>query len=146
MTEKISKIQFSVAREGLEYILFDSPTPRDVLERLRPLDGSPAAAAAWSFGLWLTTSFTTNYDEATVSSFVAGMAERRIPLHVFHFDCFWMRGLHWCDFEWDPETFPIRKSCLRSSGARAAEFVFGSIRTSRSNRGSSTRAARTGTF
>ncbi len=118
MTEKVSKIQFSAAREGLEYILFDGPTPRSVLERYTRLTGRPRLPPAWSFGLWLTTSFTTNYDEATVSSFVAGMAERRIPLHVFHFDCFWMRGLHWCDFEWDPETFPNPEELLAKLKAR----------------------------
>jgi alpha-D-xyloside xylohydrolase len=34
------------------------------------------------------------------------MKTRDLPLHVFHFDCFWMRDYHWCDFEWDPRTFP----------------------------------------
>lgn len=34
------------------------------------------------------------------------MAERGIPLSVFHFDCFWMREYQWSDFQWDPETFP----------------------------------------
>jgi alpha-D-xyloside xylohydrolase len=56
--------------------------------------------------LWLTTSFTTNYDEKTVTSFIQGMADRDIPLHVFHFDCFWMKGFHWVNFEWDRELFP----------------------------------------
>lgn len=60
----------------------------------------------WSFGLWLSTSFTTSYDEKTVSGFIDGMAERDLPLSVFHFDCFWMREFNWCDFEWDPRTFP----------------------------------------
>jgi hypothetical protein len=52
----------------------------------------PALPPAWSFGLWLTTSFTTDYDEGTVSGFIDGMAERNLPLHVFHFDCFWIKG------------------------------------------------------
>ena len=60
----------------------------------------------WSFSLWLSTSFTTDYDEATVNSFIDGMAERDLPLGVFHYDCFWMRGFHWTDFEWDPAVFP----------------------------------------
>jgi len=34
------------------------------------------------------------------------MAEREIPLHVFHFDCFWMKDYHWCNFEWDERVFP----------------------------------------
>lgn len=38
----------------------------------------------------MTTSFTINYDEKTTSSFIDGMAERNIPLRVFHFDCCWI--------------------------------------------------------
>ena len=65
------------------------------------LTGRPALPPAWSFGLWLSTSFTTNYDEETTTSFIEGMEKRNIPLSVFHFDCFWMHEFHWCDFEWD---------------------------------------------
>ncbi|HOO27190.1 MAG TPA: alpha-xylosidase, partial [Lachnospiraceae bacterium] len=75
--------------------------------------GRPALPPAWSFGLWLSTSFTTNYDEATTSSFVQGMFERDIPLSVFHFDCFWMKEFHWCDFEWDERVFPDVKGMLQ---------------------------------
>lgn len=42
----------------------------------------------------MTTSFTINYDEKTISSFIDGMAERNIPLRVFHFDCYWMKAFH----------------------------------------------------
>jgi alpha-D-xyloside xylohydrolase len=76
-----------------------------VLERYTALTGKPALPPAWSFGLWLSTSFTTNYDEQTTSSFIDGMQERDIPLRVFHFDCYWMKALHWCDFVWDEKTF-----------------------------------------
>jgi hypothetical protein len=66
----------------------------------------------WSYGLWLSTSFTTDYDEQTVNAFIDGMAERDIPLSVFHFDCFWMREFHWTDFEWDPRVFPDPEGML----------------------------------
>lgn len=105
-TEKVSKAQFSVPGEVLEYFVIDGPTPKKVIERYTGFTGRPALPPVWSFGLWLSTSFTTRYDEATVRSFVDGMRQRGIPMQVFHFDCFWMRGMHWCDFEWDPETFP----------------------------------------
>lgn len=111
-SEKVSKVQFAVEGEALEYYLIDGPTPKAVLERYTRLTGRPALPPAWSFGLWLTTSFTTDYDEGTVNSFVDGMFQRDIPLHVFHFDCFWMRGVHWCDFEWDPEVFPDPQGML----------------------------------
>ncbi|MET7491132.1 alpha-xylosidase [Streptomyces sp900116325] len=105
-SEAVGQVQFSVEDQTLEYFVVAGPTPKDVLTRYTALTGRPALPPAWSFGLWLTTSFTTSYDEATVTSFVDGMAERGIPLSVFHFDCFWMREYQWCDFEWDPDTFP----------------------------------------
>lgn len=60
----------------------------------------------WTFGLWLSTSFTTDYSEETVMSFIDGMFERDIPVSVFHFDCFWMKGFEWSNMEWDKEQFP----------------------------------------
>ncbi|MFF5276935.1 alpha-xylosidase [Streptomyces sp. NPDC000133] len=105
-SEAVGQVQFSVEDQTLEYFVVAGPSPKDVLTRYTALTGRPALPPAWSFGLWLTTSFTTSYDEATVTSFVDGMAERGIPLSVFHFDCFWMREYQWCDFEWDPKTFP----------------------------------------
>src|SRR5271157_5847065 len=104
-SEFVSKAGFSVEGESLEYLIIGGPTPKDVLDRYTRLTGRPALPPPWSFGLWLTTSFTTDYDEKTVSGFVDGMRERDLPLHVFHFDCFWMRPQHWCDFEWDPAAF-----------------------------------------
>jgi alpha-D-xyloside xylohydrolase len=112
-SEKVERVQFSVEGETLAYYILYGPSPKDVLERYTQLTGRPALPPAWSFGLWLTTSFTTSYDEKTTSSFIQGMADRDIPLHVFHFDCFWMKGLNWCDFEWDDETFPDPKGMLK---------------------------------
>jgi alpha-D-xyloside xylohydrolase len=121
-SEKVAKVQFSVAGERLEYYVIDGPTPKAVLERFTQLTGRPALPPAWSFGLWLTTSFTTNYDEATVNHFIDGMAERGIPLHVFHFDCFWMKAFHWCDFEWNRETFPDPQGMLARLKARGLKI------------------------
>jgi len=121
-TERVSKAQFSVDDEILEYMIIDGPTPKEVLERYTALTGRPALPPQWSFGLWLTTSFTTDYDEATVNSFVDGMAERDLPLHVFHFDCYWMRGLNWCDFEWDPAVFPDPVGMLTRLKARGLKI------------------------
>ncbi len=75
------------------------------------LTGRPPRVPDWSFGLRLSTSFTTDYDESTVSSFIDGMAEREMPLSVFHFDCFWMREFRWCDFERTRPPFPTRRRC-----------------------------------
>jgi alpha-D-xyloside xylohydrolase len=86
---------------------------KDVIRRYTDLTGKPALPAPWTFGLWLSTSFTTNYDEKTVTEFVDSMFERDIPLKVFHFDCFWMKDFSWCDFEWDSRVFPDPKGMLK---------------------------------
>ncbi|WP_078553404.1 alpha-xylosidase [Bacillus alkalicellulosilyticus] len=112
-SEKVSKVQFSVEGEYLDYYLIGGESMKGVLENYTTLTGKPALPPAWSFGLWLTTSFTTNYDEQTVNSFIDGMAERDLPLHVFHFDCFWMKEFHWCNFEWDERVFPEPEAMLQ---------------------------------
>ncbi|TIH37848.1 alpha-xylosidase [Subtercola vilae] len=105
-SENVERVQFSVPGESLEYFLIYGDTPKEILERYTALTGRPAHVPAWSYGLWLTTSFTTDYDEETVNGFIDAMAERDLPLSVFHFDCFWMREFNWSDFEWDARVFP----------------------------------------
>ncbi|MEU6539337.1 alpha-xylosidase [Streptomyces sp. NPDC047000] len=105
-SETVSRVQFSAETQQLTYYVIYGPTPKEILRKYTALTGRPALPPDWSFGLWLTTSFTTSYDEETVTSFIEGMRERELPLSVFHFDCFWMREYNWCDFEWDPRVFP----------------------------------------
>jgi alpha-D-xyloside xylohydrolase len=111
-SEVNTRVQLSVEGQALEYYVVGGPTPKDVLRRYTGLTGRPARVPDWSYGLWLSTSFTTSYDEKTVTSFIDGMAERDLPLSVFHFDCFWMREYQWCDFEWDPRVFPDPEGML----------------------------------
>ncbi|OXM82930.1 alpha-xylosidase [Paenibacillus rigui] len=111
-SEQVSKVQFSVPGESLKYYIIGGASMKEVLGNYTKLTGKPALPPAWSYGLWLTTSFTTSYDEATVNSFIDGMFERDIPLHVFHFDCFWMKEFQWCDFEWDRDVFPDPQGML----------------------------------
>lgn len=112
-SEMVKKVGFSVPGESLDYFIFNGPTMKEAISRYTDLTGKPALPAPWTFGLWLSTSFTTNYDEATVTGFVDGMAERDIPLSVFHFDCFWMKGFQWCDFKWDKDVFPDPAGMLK---------------------------------
>ena len=111
-SEVVSRVGFSVPGQVLEYHVIAGPTPKDVLRRYTALTGRPALPPLWSFGLWLSTSFTTDYDEATVARFVDGMAERDLPLSVVHFDCYWMKALRWCDFTWDEDVFPDPEGML----------------------------------
>ena len=112
-SEVVSKSQYSVEGEYLNYYLIAGPTPKEVVSRYTDLTGKPALPPAWSFGLWLSTSFTTDYNEETVNHFVDGMAERGIPLSVFHFDCFWMKEFEWSNFVWDERNFPDPEAMLK---------------------------------
>lgn len=104
-SEVVTRVQFSVPGEKLDFMVIGGGDGKTVLQNYTALTGRPALPPAWSFGLWLTTSFTTSYDEKTVTSFVDGMSERKIPLHVFHFDCYWMKENEWCNFTWDEAMF-----------------------------------------
>lgn len=121
-SEKVARVQFSQPGEKLEYFLIYGPTPKEILRKLTALTGRPALPPAWTFGLWLTTSFTTSYDEATCVSFIEGMKTRDLPLHVFHFDCFWMREFDWCNFQWDPRTFPDPAGMLKRMHERGLKI------------------------
>lgn len=111
-SESVSAVQFSVAGEQLDYMLINGPTMKEALMRYTDITGKPSLPAPWTFGLWLSTSFTTDYDEKTVTEFVDGMLERDIPLAVFHFDCCWMKEFHWSDMTWDSRVFPDPKGML----------------------------------
>lgn len=121
-SEAVKKVGFSVPGESLDYFIFNGPTMKEALVRYTDLTGKPALPAPWTFGLWLSTSFTTSYDEKTVTSFVDGMAKRDIPLSVFHFDCFWMKGFHWSDFKWDNDVFPDPEAMLKRLKAKGLKI------------------------
>ncbi len=126
-SDTVSNVSFTIPGERLEYFVFGGDSLGQVLESYTTLTGKPALPPAWSFGLWLTTSFTTTYDEETINSFIGGMARREIPLQVFHFDCFWMREFRWCDFAWDTRQFPDPAGMLdrlhKDSGLKVCVWV-----------------------
>jgi len=125
-SEVVEKVQFSVEAQELQYFLIYGPTPADILEKYTKLTGRAPQLPEWSFGLWLSTSFVTDYDEQTVTTFIDEMERRQIPLDVFHFDCFWMREYQWCDFEWDPRTFPEPAAMLqrlKSKGLKISLWI-----------------------
>ena len=117
-TEMVTRTEFSVEGCYLDYFLINGPTMKEVLTKYTDLTGKPTLPAPWTFGLWLSTSFTTNYDEETVMSFVDGMLDRGIPLRTFHFDCFWMKEFHWSDFTWDSRVFPDPEGMLKRIKAK----------------------------
>ncbi|MBJ7640352.1 alpha-xylosidase [Weissella confusa] len=105
-SEVVDRVSFSTRGESLEYYVIAGDSPKSVISKYNKLTGGSVLPPEWTFGLWLSTSFTTDYSEETVMSFIDGMFERDIPVSVFHFDCFWMKGFEWSNMEWDKEQFP----------------------------------------
>ena len=112
-TERVERAAFSVPGESMDFFVMLGNDMKDVLVKYTDITGKPGHVPDWSLGLWLSTSFLTNYDEETVTGIVDKMHELDIPLSVFHFDCCWMKCFHWCDFIWDKETFPDPRGMLR---------------------------------
>ncbi len=85
--------------------------------------GTAPGVVLWSLAHDLVS--TTDYDEATVTGFIDGMVGRDLPLHVFHFDCFWMKAYHWCNFEWDEDLFPdpAMLARLKARGLRICVWI-----------------------
>ena len=104
-SEAVSRAQFSLPGEKIDFMVVGGGDGKAVLQNYTALTGRPALPPAWSFGLWLTTSFSTSYDSETVLGFAQGMRDRGVPLHVFHFDCYWMAENQWCNFTWDKAMF-----------------------------------------
>ncbi|MFN8375111.1 MAG: alpha-xylosidase [Anaerolineae bacterium] len=122
----VNRVQFSAAGHSLDYYIFGGPTMKDALEQYTALSGRPAAVPEWSFGLWLSTSFTTNYNERDIFANIERMESLGIPIGVFHFDCFWMKELTWCSFLWDERNFPDPAGMLqriRNKGIKVCLWI-----------------------
>jgi len=117
-SEAVESAQISVPGHCLEFMVIGGGNMKAVIGNYTALTGRPALPPAWTFGLWLTTSFTTDYNEETINGFVDGMAKRDIPLRVFHFDCFWMKAYEWCNFAWDKKNFPDPEGMIKRLKAK----------------------------
>jgi alpha-D-xyloside xylohydrolase len=107
------RVQFSAEGHSLDYYVFGGPGMKDALDQYTAFCGRPARLPEWSFGLWLSTSFTTNYNEQDILTNIERMEELDIPIRVFHFDCFWMKELTWTSLVWDHRYFPDPEGMLR---------------------------------
>lgn len=101
-TESVRHVIFQVEDEELEYIVIGGEAPKDVLTAYTALTGRSPVPPAWSFGLWLSTSWLPEFSREEILATIDRMAELGIPLQVFHFDARWMLDFHDCDFRFHP--------------------------------------------
>ncbi|MBN1524043.1 MAG: alpha-xylosidase [Spirochaetales bacterium] len=121
-TEDVEAVRFTVPGQELDYYFFYGPSLKEVLKNYTVLSGRAPIIPKWSLGLWLSTSFTTEYNEQVITEHINGIAQRDIPLTVFHFDCYWMKERHWCDFEWDAAAFPHPEQMLKNLKSRGLKI------------------------
>jgi len=121
----VRNVEFSVPGEELEYIVIGGADNREVLSRYTGLTGRSALPPAWSFGLWLSSSFALRADAETALEFVKEMKQRDIPLSVFHFDCRWMDDFNSCDFVWSDRFGDAKKllQTLHDQGVRICVWI-----------------------
>ena len=101
-TESVRHVIFQVEAETLEYIVIGGEGPKEVLGAYTALIGRSPVPPAWSFGLWLSTSWLPEFSREEILAAIDRMAALGIPLEVFHFDARWMLDYHDCDFRWHP--------------------------------------------
>lgn len=112
-SEAVGRTQFSVKGESLRFDILLGENVSEIVQKFSKMGGDIPRLPEWSYGLWLSTSFTTEYNEETVLEFIDGMDEREIPFEVFHFDCFWMKEYEWMNFEWNKDLFPDPEGLLK---------------------------------
>jgi len=93
-------VEIALEGEELEYIVIGGGEPKEVLCRYTALTGRTPLPPAWSFGLWLSTSWLPDSDAQITYDTIDKMAAYQIPLSVFHFDARWMDEYKCCDFVW----------------------------------------------
>lgn len=121
-TEDVEAVRFTVPGNELDYYFIYGPSPKEVLANYTAITGRAPIIPKWSLGLWMTTSFTTVYNEEVVTEHIDGMFERDLPLTVFHFDCYWMKERHWCDFKWNLDAFPQPEAMLKRLKAKGLKI------------------------
>ena len=79
----VSRVQFSTEGQDLDYYIFAGESMKGSLDLYTQLSGRPPELPEWSYGLWLTTSFTTNYNETDIMANIERMEAEGIPISVF---------------------------------------------------------------
>ncbi|MDL2295173.1 hypothetical protein LJC60_11265, partial [Ruminococcaceae bacterium OttesenSCG-928-D13] len=115
--ESLATVSLHTPPPALEYYLIFGDSPKAILSDYVALTGPAARPPDWSFGLWHSNGFKGS-SRADVEADAARYEKEDIPLSVMHFDCYWMRDDHWCDFVWDSALYPDHRRMLADLKAR----------------------------
>ena len=90
----VRHVEIAVQEEELEYMVIGGSEPKEVLSNYTALTGRTPVPPAWTYGLWLSTSWMPDSDAQITLDTIDKMKEYDIPLSVFHFDARWMDDLN----------------------------------------------------
>ena len=121
-TEEVNCLRLTAPGNEIEYFIIHDPDPKEIIKKYTKLTGRAPLIPEWAFGLWLTSSFTTTYNEEVLLDIINKMEKNKVPLSVFHFDCYWMKERHWCDFEWDREAFPRPEGMIKKIKSKGVKI------------------------
>ena len=103
-------VSFEVWQDRLEYVVLYGPSLKDVLSMYAELTGKPPLPPLWSFGLWMSRCSYRNRRE--VEEVARRLRAHGVPCDVIHIDPEWLRPGHYCDLEWNAESFPDPEGML----------------------------------
>ena len=117
-SEAVERVQFSVAGRVARVLRDLRADAEGDPERYTALTGRPPVPPRGRSGCGCRRRSrpTTTRRPSRASS--TGWPSASSRSASFHFDCFWMREFHWCDFEWDPRVFPDPAGMLARLKAR----------------------------
>jgi len=111
-TVSLQSWTFEADTPALDVYVFYGPRPERILAAFTALTGRAPVLPGWSYGLWLSSGGTYR-DQAAIETLLDGIGKHRLPADVIHIDPWWMRGRHYCDFEWDRQAFPDPEGLIR---------------------------------
>ena len=126
LVQKASATFSSVLKtRQMRYVVIGDREPKGVLSKYTALIGRSPIPPAWSFGLWLSTSWIPDSTEESVLAAIDGMAKCGTPLSVYHFDARWMEDFHDCDFVWSKRYADVREMLrkIHERGVRVCVWI-----------------------
>lgn len=121
----VRHVEIAVQEEELEYMVIGGSEPKEVLSNYTALTGRTPVPPAWTYGLWLSTSWMPDSDAQITLDTIDKMKEYDIPLSVFHFDARWMDDFKCCDFVWSKRFGDAKKllDAIHERGVKVCVWI-----------------------
>ena len=95
---------------GLDLFIIIDSNMKGVLDGYADLTGHAPLPPRWSFGSWMSPLgehvMGAPVHQESLLALADELRKLKIPSDVLHLDPLWMRDKHYCDLEWDRESFP----------------------------------------